>query len=79
MLNYFADKWIAASPALLKGQMEQLALLGHLRIESVVGARSSTAFRIEKDGDSASIYAFGRKISFPVASLCWCDDWFGKD
>jgi hypothetical protein len=66
MLNYFADKWIAASPPLLNGQMEQLALLDQLRIDSVVGARSSTALRVEKDGDSASVCAFARKINFPA-------------
>jgi hypothetical protein len=66
LLNYFADKWISASPPLLNGQMDQLASLDQLRIESFVGARSSTAFRVERDTDSTSLYAFGRKIIFPV-------------
>ena len=66
VLDYFADKWIGASPPLLNGQMDQLALLDQLRIESVVGARSGTVFRIEKNSASISIYAFARKISFPA-------------
>jgi ribosomal protein L16 Arg81 hydroxylase len=65
LLSYFADKWIAASPPLLNGQMDQLALLDQLGINSFVGARSGVAFRIQKDSDSTSVYAFARKISFP--------------
>jgi ribosomal protein L16 Arg81 hydroxylase len=66
ILDRFADRWISACPPLLNGQMEQLALLERLRIESVVGARSSAVFRLVKDGSSTSVYAFARKISFPA-------------
>ena len=66
ILDYFADKWIAASPPLLNEQMDQLALLEQLRIESVVGVRSSAVFRVEKHSSSTSVCAFGRKISFPA-------------
>lgn len=66
ILDYFADKWISASPPLLNGQLDQFALLNQLRIESVVGARGSTVFRIERDSSSTLVYAFARKISFPA-------------
>lgn len=66
ILDYFGDKWISASPPLLNGQMDQLGLLDQLTIESVVGARGSTVFRLEKDSSSTSVYAFARKISFPA-------------
>lgn len=65
ILCHFADRWISARPPLLNGQMGQLALLDRLRIESVVGARSSAVFRILKNGSSTSVYAFARKIGFP--------------
>ena len=65
-LGHFADRWISARPPLLNGQMGQLALLDRLRMESVVGARSSAAFRILKNGSSTSVYAFARKIGFPA-------------
>lgn len=66
ILDGFIDQWISACPPLLTGQMHQIALLGQLRMESVVGARSDAVSRIRIDESSASIYAFGRKISFPA-------------
>lgn len=65
ILDRFAERWISACTPLLNGQMEQLALLDQLRIESVVGARSSAAFRILKDGSSTSVHSFARNIGFP--------------
>ena len=66
ILDHFADRWISASAPLLNGQMDQLALVDQLTIESVVGARSSAVFRIEKHGSSTSVHAFARKITFPA-------------
>lgn len=66
ILDRFAERWISSCPPLLNGQMGQLALLEKLRIESVVGARSSAVFRILKDGSSTSVYSFARKIDFPA-------------
>jgi hypothetical protein len=66
ILGRFADRWISACPPLLNGQMGQLALQDQLRIESVVGARSSAVFRILKDGSSTSVHSFARKIGFPA-------------
>lgn len=65
LLDRFADRWIASCPPLLSGQMEQLALVERLRIESIVGTRSSVIFRVVDDGPSTSVYSFGRKIAFP--------------
>jgi ribosomal protein L16 Arg81 hydroxylase len=66
ILDRFADRWISSCPPLLDGQMAQLALLDQLRIESVVGARSSAVSRILSEGSSTSVYSFARKISFPA-------------
>lgn len=65
-LARFADRWISACPPLLTGQMEQFALLDRLNMQSMVGARNSVVFRIESDASSIYVYAFARKISFPV-------------
>jgi len=66
VLDRFAERWISACPPLLNGQMGQLALADQLRIESIVGARSSAVFRILKDGSSISVHSFARKIGFPA-------------
>jgi hypothetical protein len=65
-LNRFADQWISACPPLLTGQMEQIALLDELSMQSIVGARPSIVFRTQRNSSSISVYAFARKISFPV-------------
>lgn len=66
ILSRFSDQWISACPPVLRGQMDQIALVDQLRLDSVVGARPSVVSRIRADAASASIYAFGRKISFPA-------------
>ena len=65
-ITRFADQWISACPPLLAGQMEQIALLDRLRMQSIVGARPSIVFRSQKDSSSISVHAFARKITFPV-------------
>jgi ribosomal protein L16 Arg81 hydroxylase len=65
-LGRFIDHWISACPPLLTGQMHQIALLDQLRMESVVGARTDAVSRIRMDESTASVYAFGRKITFPA-------------
>ena len=65
-ITRFADQWISACPPLLAGQMEQIALLDRLRMQSIVGARPSIVFRTQRDSSSISVHAFARKISFPV-------------
>ena len=62
----FMDQWISVCPPLLTGQMHQIALLDQLRMESVVGARTDAVSRIRMEENTASIYAFGRKIRFPA-------------
>jgi ribosomal protein L16 Arg81 hydroxylase len=65
-ITRFADQWISACPPLLAGQMEQIALLDRLRMQSIVGARPSIVFRTQRDSSSISVHAFARKITFPV-------------
>ena len=66
ILSRFSDQWISGCPPLLRGQMDQIALIDKVKIDSVVGARPSVVSRIRTDCSSASVYAFGRKISFPA-------------
>ena len=65
-LTRFADQWISASPPLLMGQMGHIAALDQLSMKSIVGARNSIVFRTARDSSSISVYAFARKITFPV-------------
>ena len=66
ILSRFGDQWISACPPVLRGQIDQIVLIDQIKIDSVVGARPSVVSRIRTDGSSVSIYAFGRKISFPA-------------
>jgi ribosomal protein L16 Arg81 hydroxylase len=66
VLDRFTEQWISACQPLLRGQMDQIALLNQLKIDSVVGARVEAVSRVVAEGKSAAIYAFGRKISFPA-------------
>lgn len=66
MLRGFAEQWISSCPPVLRGQMEQIALIEQIKIDSVLGARAGMVSRIEMEGASATIYGFGRKISFPA-------------
>jgi len=66
ILSRFSEQWISACPPVLRGQMDQVALIDKVNIDSVVGARPSVVSRIRTDCSSLSIYAFGRKISFPA-------------
>lgn len=66
ILGRFADQWISSCPPLLSGQIHQIAFLNQLTMGSIVGARGSIVFRIQKDGPSTTLHAFARKISFPA-------------
>jgi len=65
ILDRFTDQWIAACPPLLPGQMDQMALVDKVKIDSMVGARRDTVSLVRKEGASATIYAYGRKVSLP--------------
>ena len=66
VLDRFTDQWIAGCPPLLRGQMGQISLVDNITSDSWVGARRDTVYLIRREGTSASIYACGRKISFPT-------------
>lgn len=66
ILDRFAEQWVSACPPLLTGQMGQIELSNQLSIKSIVGARSSMVFRIQKDETSISVHAFARRITFPI-------------
>ncbi len=65
VLDRFVDEFLAARPPLLRGQMGQLAGLGELTVDSVVGARAGAVSHLRTEGEFASIDCFGRKIRFP--------------
>jgi len=65
ILDRFIDDFISACPPLLRGQMTQLAVLGHLTIDSVVGARTSTTVHIRATESSTVVDCYGRRIRFP--------------
>lgn len=69
VLDRFADELISSCPPLLRGQMDQIAMLDKLTIDTVVGARANTLSRLRTDGGSVSIDCYGRTITFPAYVL----------
>lgn len=65
-LDHFAGDFFSKCRPLLRGQMQQIAALEKLNMESVAGAREGAIFRIAAEGDSVAIECYGRKITFPV-------------
>ncbi|MBV9340898.1 MAG: hypothetical protein JO159_08415 [Acidobacteria bacterium] len=66
ILGRFREQWISACPPLLRGQIDQIAMLDQITMDTVVGARPSVVSSIQTDASSISIYTFGRKISLPL-------------
>lgn len=64
-LDHFIDRFISACPPLLQGQMEQMALLNNLALDTMVGARPGVISRLETNGDSELVICYGRQITFP--------------
>jgi ribosomal protein L16 Arg81 hydroxylase len=65
ILDRFADEFLSSCPPLLRGQMEQLAALDQLGIDSLVSARPHLIARVESNANSISVRCFGRQITFP--------------
>lgn len=68
-LDLFSDQWLAACPPILRGQMEQMALVDQISFDTVIGARRDIVSTVRTDGDSTAIYCFGKKISFPPHAM----------
>lgn len=64
-LDGFIERFLAKCPPVLDGQMEQLARLGSLTIDSVVGIRQGVVFRLKSNHASESIETYGRTITYP--------------
>jgi hypothetical protein len=64
-LDYFVDRLMSVCPPVLRGQMAQLAALDGLAIDTAVGARRGVIVRLQRNGDSATVECYGRKIVFP--------------
>lgn len=65
-LDRFVGEFFSRCRPLLRGQMAQMAALGGLTTESVVGVRDGTVFRMEMNGDSVAVECYGRRITFPA-------------
>jgi ribosomal protein L16 Arg81 hydroxylase len=65
-LDHFVDEFVSWCPPLLEGQMAQLATLGQLRPESVVGLRPGVIFRLRNGRETLSLDCYGRTLSFPA-------------
>ncbi|HEV2206676.1 MAG TPA: cupin domain-containing protein [Candidatus Acidoferrales bacterium] len=66
MLDRFADELLSSCPPLLRGQMEQLAALDRLAIDSIVERRTHLIARVQTDAGSVSVRCFGRNVRFPA-------------
>src|SRR5579864_2374601 len=64
-LDYFVDRLLSVSPPMLRGQMAQLAALDGLTVDTVVGARPGVITRLQRNGESATVESYGRRINFP--------------
>jgi ribosomal protein L16 Arg81 hydroxylase len=65
-LDYFVDKFMRSCPPVLEGQMNQLAALDSLSLDSLVGARPGVISRLESGADSEVIHCYNRTIAFPA-------------
>ena len=65
-VDSFVDRFVAACPPLLDGQMAQVLGLEHLNIDSLVGARKGAVSILRMSGDSLSVECYGRSIKFPL-------------
>lgn len=66
ILGRFRDEFMSMCPTPLRGQMAQMAALGRLNLESLVGARPGVISRMTREGDSVGIECSGRTIRFPL-------------
>lgn len=64
-LDYFVDRLMSVCPPPLRGQMAQLAKLDELTVDTAVGARPGVITRLQRNGESATVECYGRRILFP--------------
>lgn len=64
-LDYFVDRLMSVCPPPLRGQMAQLGELDGLRADTAVGARPGVMTRLRRNGESATVECYGRRINFP--------------
>lgn len=66
VLDNLIDRFLDRCPPVLDGQMEQLAALNSLTVNTHVGARPGAISRLETDGSSTVLRTYGRRITFPA-------------
>lgn len=64
-LDGFIDRFLSKCAPVLDAQMEQLARLDSLTMETAVGARQAVVARVKTEGASESIETYGRTITYP--------------
>jgi hypothetical protein len=66
ILDRFVDQFISACPPLLRGQLDQVAGLECLTLDSVACTRPGVIFHKYTDGDVVMVDCYGRSIRFPL-------------
>lgn len=66
LLDRFVDEFISTCPPILRGQMEQIASLDSVTLNSVAGTRAGTVSPIRTNGHLISVSCYGREVSFPA-------------
>jgi ribosomal protein L16 Arg81 hydroxylase len=64
-LGRFVDELISSCPPVLEGQMAQMATLGDLTADTVVGVRPGLVYSLEASDEYTVIQCCERKITFP--------------
>lgn len=64
-LDSIIETFLSACPPLLEGQMNQLATVDNLTVDSIVGARQGVVFRLQTNSESDCLDCCGRRITFP--------------
>lgn len=64
-LDRFIDDFLVSSPPLLRGQLQQVAAIDRLTVDSTVGARTGVITRIENGPDTIVVRCADRRIRIP--------------
>ena len=66
VLDRFADEFMSSCPPLLRGQLDQLANLDRVSLDTVVGARTGVISYVRTNREAATVDCYGREITFPA-------------
>jgi ribosomal protein L16 Arg81 hydroxylase len=66
ILDRFTDEFMSLCPPLLRGQLEQLANLDRVALDTVVGARTGVISHVRTSREATMVDCYGREITFPA-------------